>query len=286
MYAEGMLVKMPVRLAEEGTVHYTLRLEQPRPGVGVAPAEVTEVSLNRFVGRAIRLTYTGELNCIRCGRRVDKHFGEGYCYPCFRDAPEAAECIVRPELCEAHLGRGRDPEWELEHHNQPHAVYLAVSSAIKVGVTRLTQIPTRWIDQGAAAGAQIAEVPYRRLAGRIEVALKKRYTDRTAWQRMLKGERLTEIDFGTELAAIRELISGLDDGDELRRYLYEPRRVRPLAISYPLPTPPNKVKAVSLRKSAGIESTLLGVRGQYLVFDGGAVLNVRRHSGVHVSFEA
>jgi hypothetical protein len=267
-------------------IEYRLRLEEPRPRAGEPPADVTEVGLNRLVGRPIRLEHTGEFTCIRCGRGVDKLFGEGYCYPCFRDAPEAAECIVKPELCEAHLGRGRDPQWEEAHHNQPHAVYLAVSSALKVGVTRLTQIPTRWVDQGAAWAVQIAEVPYRQLAGRIEVALKELYTDRTAWQRMLKGQLLEDVDLAGELARIREHIGSTADGAELLPYIFEPARLRPHHLVYPLPEPPEKVKSVNLQKSPVVESTLTGIRGQYLIFDGGAVLNVRRHSGFHVTLEA
>ena len=308
MHAHGIVVKMLVAVAAEPggaaesvpgpgispstaapptpNIEYQLRLEEPRPAAGEAPADVTEVGLNRLVGRPIRVEHTGEFTCVRCGRRVDKLFGEGYCYPCFRDAPEAAECIVKPELCEAHLGRGRDPQWEEAHHNQPHAVYLAVSSALKVGVTRLTQIPTRWVDQGAAWAVQIAEVPYRQLAGRIEVALKELYTDRTAWQRMLKGQLLEDVDLPGELARIREHIGSTADGAELLQYIFEPARLSPRQLVYPVPEAPEKVKSVNLQKSPVVESTLIGIRGQYLIFDGGAVLNVRRHSGFHVILEA
>jgi hypothetical protein len=302
MHAHGIVVKMPVRLLDgsngadapadtEFNIDYSLRLEEPRPGAGESPADVTEVALNRLVGRPVRIEHTGEYTCTRCGRGVDKLFGEGYCYRCFRDAPEAAECIVKPELCEAHLGRGRDPAWEEAHHNQPHAVYLAVSSALKVGVTRLTQIPTRWIDQGAAWAVQIAEVPYRRLAGEIEVALKALYTDRTAWQRMLKGELLEGIDLGVELARIREQLStgasaGNSGGESLDRWLLEPARLVPQPLRYPIREVPEKVKSVNLQKSPVVESTLMGIRGQYLMFEGGAVLNVRRHSGFHITVEA
>jgi hypothetical protein len=295
MTAEGIIVKMPVAL-DAGAARYQLRLEQPRPAVGAPPKDFTEIDLNAWVGRPIRIEHTGGYTCTRCGRHVQKLFGEGFCYPCFRDAPEAAECIVKPELCEAHLGRGRDPAWEEAHHNQPHAVYLAVSSALKVGVTRLTQIPTRWIDQGAAWAVQIAEVPYRRLAGEIEVALKALYTDRTAWQRMLKGELLEGVNLEVELARIREQLLGKPaSGDPgrgsgarggLGEYLLEPARLIPQPLRYPIREVPEKVKSVNLQKSPVVESTLTGIRGQYLMFEGGAVLNVRRHSGFHITIEA
>ena len=277
---------MPSRLgSDHRSVEYVLRLEEPRPGAGKPPAEFREIELNRLVGRAVRIEHTGELNCLRCGRSVDKLFGEGFCYPCFRDAPEASECIVKPELCEAHLGRGRDPEWEEAHHNQPHAVYLAVSSAVKVGVTRLTQIPTRWIDQGAAWAVQIAQVPYRQLAGRIEVALKELYTDRTAWQRMLKGQIAEDVDIAAEVERLRDHISGLPDGAELLPYLISPTALFVQELHYPLAEVPVKVKSVNLLKNPVVESTLLGIRGQYMLFEGGVVMNVRRQSGFRVMLE-
>lgn len=291
MHAEGILVKMPARVVDprgDGApnIEYDLRLEEPRSGAGTDPTDVTALTLNRLIGRPVRLEHTGTFTCIRCGRGVDKLFGEGFCYPCFRDAPEAAECIVRPELCEAHLGRGRDPEWEEAHHNQPHAVYFAVSSALKVGVTRQTQIPTRWIDQGAAWAAQIAAVPYRQLAGRIEVALKDLYTDRTAWQRMLKGQLLEDVDLPAEAARVREQIAGRPDGEELLPFLIDAPNLTVQELRYPLAVPPEKVRSVNLQKSPVVESTLVGIRGQYLVFDGGAVLNVRRHSGFRIAVES
>ena len=310
--AEGILVKMPTDVGEAAdTLHddmvgatnltqsfrvgsrrlsiaavkYRLRLEEPRPGAGEPPADVTEIECNRLVGKAIRIEHSGTYACIRCGRGVSKLFGEGFCYPCFTGAPEAAECIVRPELCEAHLGRGRDPQWEEAHHNRPHVVYLAATSALKVGVTRSTQVPTRWIDQGAAWAVRIAEVPYRQLAGRIEVALKALYTDRTAWQRMLKGELIDGVDLDSEGVRMRDHIATLPDGDELSRYLIPPTDCDPLALAYPLPAAPGKVKSVNLQKSPIVESTLVGIRGQYLILDGGAVFNVRRHSGFRVTVE-
>ena len=279
MTAEGIVVKMPTTLTD-GVAGYTLRLEEPRPEAGTEPAGYEELDIGALVGRSIRIEHTGDYVCTRCGRRVNKLFGEGFCYPCFRDAPEAAECIVKPELCEAHLGKGRDPAWEEEHHNRPHAVYLAVTSAIKVGVTRLTQIPTRWIDQGAAWAVKIAETPYRQLAGRIEVSLKELYTDRTAWQRMLKGEMRAAVDLPGEMRRIADHFAG----DELERYLLSPTEAERVDISYPIRIVPSKVRSTGLQKSPVIESTLEGVRGQYLLLEGGTVLNLRRHAGFVVRF--
>lgn len=283
--AKGILVKMPVSVADDGIVSYTLRLEGSRTGAGTEPASIEPLPLENLIGRPVRIEHSGEYRCIRCGRPTNRTFGEGFCFPCFRDAPEAAECIVKPELCEAHLGRGRDPAWEDAHHNQPHAVYFAVSSALKVGVTRMTQVPARWVDQGAAWAAVIAEVPYRQLAGRIEVALKEFYTDRTAWQRMLKDEPPPKtIDLPLELDRVVARIGEVEP--DLLQYLVPIGRLAVRRLRYPLADAPTKVKSVNLAKSGILESTLVGARGQYLIFDGGAVLNVRRHSGFVVAVEA
>ena len=121
--------------------------------------------INEWIGETLHFNFEGKITCTSCKKSTKKSFGQGFCYNCFRNAPEAAECIIRPELCEAHLGKGRDVEWEEKHHNQPHFVYLALSSAIKVGITRNTQIPTRWIDQGASAAIIVAETPHRTNGG-------------------------------------------------------------------------------------------------------------------------
>jgi hypothetical protein len=67
-------------------------------------------------------------------------------------------CIMKPETCHYHLGTCREPDWAQSHCFRPHIVYLANSSGVKVGITRKTQIPTRWLDQGASQALPIFEV--------------------------------------------------------------------------------------------------------------------------------
>lgn len=284
MELRGLTTKMPVRLSEAGEAVYSSPSGWvPSDDAGTVGPHDTPDPLNSCLGRSVALRFTGERFCVRCGRPTNKLFGEGFCYPCFRDAPEASECIVKPELCEAHLGRGRDPDWEEEHHNRPHAVYLAITSAIKVGVTRQIQIPVRWIDQGAALAVQIARTPYRQLAGRIEVALKELFTDRTAWQRMLKNETLPAGDVDRALEGIPGSLLPVLSG-ELRTYLFSREEVRTVSITYPVLEYPRTVKSVNLEKETEISGTLTGIRGQYLIFDGGRVMNMRRHSGLVIAF--
>lgn len=235
----------------------------------------SSIHLNNYLGKELRLQWTGIINCQSCGKVTKSSFGEGFCYSCFTTAPEAAECILRPELCRAHLGEGRDPEWEQRNHNQPHTVYLAASSAIKVGITRDTQIPTRWIDQGASAALRLASAPNRYQAGVMEVALKSIFTDKTHWQKMLRNEIDESIDLVETKWELEEQLPGdlvdlFSDDDQA------------LEIHYPVLHYPQKIKNLSLDKSPSIRGTLVGIKGQYLIFESGEVFNVRKHTGYFV----
>lgn len=259
----GTLRKMIVENAE--SIHYWLNLNKEKSFL-----------LNDLIGSEVELSWTGQIHCINCGRSIKKTYGQGFCYPCFAESPQAAPCIVRPELCEAHLGKGRDVEWEQKHHKQPHLVYLAQTSGIKVGVTRKTQMPTRWIDQGAWRSIVIAETPYRQLAGRIEVELKQYVSDRTDWRKMLTNNKSDE--------------SIEDRRGELLSYLpsdlmeYAVKKAERFEFNYPVPKYPNKVSTLNLEKVRTIKETISGVRGQYLLFNDGDVINMRKYSGYEVKF--
>lgn len=235
-----------------------------------------ELVVNDLLGKKLSIDFEGRINCVACGRLTKKAFGQGFCYPCFANAPENAECIVRPELCEGHLGKGRDPEWEQKYHVQPHYVYLALSSGLKVGITRETQIPNRWIDQGASSAIILAKVPYRRLSGEIEVALKEHYNDKTNWQRMLKNQ-VAEADL---LQAKNEASSLLPD--ELRKYVSEEDEI--WNLEFPSLDTPQKVKSQRLEKVPHVEGVLTGIKGQYLILDNLNVINIRNHAGYFVRF--
>lgn len=264
MKISGLSRKMKVTLGDP--IDYHLRLGDE------------EIHLNPLIGQPIRLSSLGEIHCISCGRKTKKSFAQGFCFPCMRDSPENSECIIRPELCRGHLGEGRDVEWEQENHVCEHVVYLAASSEIKVGVTRSTQVPTRWIDQGATAAKILARVPYRALAGEIEVALKDAFTDRTSWQKMLKNLVLDEIDWEGAF----DLAAG-SLPEEFEEYWVEDEP--PLYLNYPVQTYPEKVKSLSFDKLDTVEGVLHGVKGQYLLFDGNRVLNIRKHNGYTLKLE-
>lgn len=234
------------------------------------------ILMNDLIGKPIQLQFTGTTQCSSCGNKR-KIFAQGFCYDCFMNAPESSPCIINPELCEGHLGKGRDVQWEQDHHVQPHFVYLAVASGLKVGVTRSTQIPTRWIDQGASYAIRVAETPYRKLAGDIEVALKSHFTDKTNWRRMLKNE-IGDYDLEEEKWQIEELLP-----NDLAEYMTEDDEI--IEINYPVERFPEKVKSVGFDKMPLIEGNLAGIKGQYLIFDNDQVLNMRKHTGYDVEIK-
>ncbi len=271
----GNLRKMATRLGSLGSpVEYLLRLDEQ------------EVALNGYVGRRVRLRYCGEVHCVHCGRKSKKSFGQGYCYPCFRDLPECDGCIVKPETCHYEAGTCRDPAWGLSHCFQDHYIYLANSSGIKVGITRGSQIPTRWMDQGATQALPILRVANRLQSGLVEVALKQHVADRTDWRKMLKGEAepvaLEQIrdellaNCGAEIEALQARF-----GNEAIMVL-ENQTVQ--VINYPVITYPIKVTSLSFDKSDVVEGRLEGIKGQYLIFDSG-VINIRKFGGYLVEFE-
>jgi hypothetical protein len=264
--AKGELRKMlaGVDPARPGRVMYALRLGEDT------------VALDQLVGTELAIRFTGTMSCVNCGRTVKKFFGQGFCWNCFSTAPDASECIVRPELCRAHLGEGRDSAWEQAHHLTEHVVYLSQTGGIKVGVTRATQVPTRWIDQGAVAALIIARTPYRQLAGLIEVELKKIFADRTNWRAML-----TEVKADGEALFTARKLAFAALALELGAYTVDEEA--PLVLHYPVLDMPPKVNSVSLEKQPMIEGRLIGIKGQYLIFSDGRVFNVRNHAGHHIS---
>ncbi|MEC9340326.1 MAG: DUF2797 domain-containing protein, partial [Pseudomonadota bacterium] len=241
--------------------------------------------LNRCLGAELQLAFDGEVFCTACGRKTTKSFNQGYCYPCFRSLAACDICIVRPERCHYADGTCREPEWGASHCMQPHVVYLALSSGLKVGITRQGQIPTRWIDQGAVRALPILATASRHLAGLVEVALAEYVSDKTSWQRMLKGdpEPLDLVDecrrlldrTRTRIDALNETFRGGI------RYLPD---ARVTAIDYPVMRYPDRVKALNLDKTPVVRGRLIGIKGQYLILDSG-VLNVRKFTGYRVALQ-
>ncbi len=252
-----------------------MRTELKTPVNYFLPVGKQEINMNRLIGHKIKLCFTGQINCISCGKITKTSFKQGFCYNCLQTAPEAGESVVRPELSKAHFGIARDMEWAEKHDLIEHIVYLALTSELKVGVTRHHQIPVRWIDQGASYAIQIARTPNRHIAGIIEVFMKKKYTDRTNWQAMLKSGGNSDIDLIREKKNILELLPS-----ELKKYYCNDDVIT--AIEYPLLSLPEIVKSIGFDKTPEIEGILKGIKGQYFVCEDNTVLNIRKHNGYYL----
>ena len=263
MHYKSLLKRMPTELTEPVTYYLD--------------AEDDFIILNNLLDKNLKISFEG-YQCLSCGQDLPI-FAQGMCKKCYFESPQVGEWVMKPELSQAHLGiEDRDLSYEQSVQLQPHIVYLAKTSDIKVGVTRKSQVPYRWIDQGADEALPILETPNRFLAGQAEVLIKQHITDKTGWQKMLKG-----IQSDKNILQVREQIKK-HLNDELSAYWLEDNQ--PIKISYPVIKHPEKVKSINLKKIPEFEAKLIGIKGQYLIFEDGNVFNVRNHSGyiINLSF--
>ena len=273
---QGFLRKMSSQLPTGGCtpqnpVQYSLRLSDDA------------YPLNEYIGQSVTLRHLGTIECLECGRASKKSFSQGYCYPCFKKLAQCDLCIVSPERCHFDQGTCRDADFAANFCMQPHIVYLANSSGIKVGITRPENLPTRWIDQGAVQALPVMNVMTRQQSGFVEVAFKHLVSDKTHWQKMLRGENehLDLVTLRDELLA--ELKPKLDP--LIQRFGIQ--AIQPIlnaevqTLTYPVEQYPTKVVSLNLDKTPEISGTLLGIKGQYLIFDIG-VINLRRFTSYEV----
>jgi hypothetical protein len=242
------------------------------------------VDMNPYIGQHLKLTFEGEINCLYCGELTNKSFGQGYCYKHFMSLAQNDSCIMSPEQCHYYEGTCREPEWGERNCMQSHYVYLSNSSAIKVGITRGGQIPTRWIDQGATQAITVARVTSRQLAGFLEVIFKKHVADKTNWRTMLKGTA-PELDMAAERDKLFELAQPELEGLVAKHGLAAVQLLThgdSFSFEFPVERYPEKVSSFNFDKSPVVEGVLQGIKGQYLIFDTG-VINMRRFGGYRVS---
>ncbi len=272
---QGSLSKMAVELPASQTIaNYQLVLGDQR------------LAINPLIGQNLTLTHTGEIHCQACNRLTKKSFSNGYCFPCSQKLARCDLCVMRPETCHYAEGTCREPEWGEAFCMQDHIVYLANSSGVKVGITRINQMPTRWIDQGATQALPIFRVKTRYQSGLVEVVFKQHISDRTDWRKMLKGPA-EPID----LLAIRDQL--MDEcqqdivslqqqfGDDAIVALADESVVN---IDYPVVHYPEKVKSFNFDKTPQVSGVLQGIKGQYLILDTG-VINIRKFTGYQVTVE-
>ena len=237
----------------------------------ILPIGESKIPLNNLLGKTLTLEFSGKIRCIECDVKIKKTFMQGYCYPCFITSPKTSECILRPELCRAHDGEARDMKWAEKHCLQDQYVYLSLTSNLKVGVTRYTQIPTRWIDQGAHKAIILAKTPNRYLAGMIEKELSQQISDRTYWRRMLLGE-YPDLDLVHEKEKLIKILRS-----EYEQFITQDDQE--VILDYPVTHTPQKIKSLNFDKTPIISGTLNGIKGQYLFLDDEYVLNIRKFTG-------
>lgn len=266
----GALSKMAVRLGE--TAQYAFRLDE------------REFPVNPLLGRRLRLEYLGAIHCSHCGRKTRKSFAQGYCYPCFSRLAQCDSCIVSPEKCHHEHGTCREPDWGKQFCMTDHIVYLANSSGVKVGITRASQIPTRWLDQGASQALPIFRVANRQQSGFVEDLLRSQVADKTNWRALLKGDAAP-----VDLPAIRDqLLASCAEGIVALQQRFGLQAIQPLGdaevveIRYPVEAYPTKVASHDLEKTPVVEGILRGIKGQYLILDTG-VINLRKYTAYQVA---
>jgi hypothetical protein len=272
----GALSKMSVQLgASEQPVQYGLRVGEQ------------DVPLNPLIGQRLRLEFLGEIFCSHCARKTKKSFSQGYCYPCFTKLAQCDTCMMSPERCHYAAGTCREPSWAEQFCMTDHVVYLANSSGVKVGITRASQVPTRWIDQGASQALPIVRVATRQQSGFVEDLLRTQVADRTNWRAMLKGEAPS-----VDLRQVAEQILAVcaeGFGELQQRFglqaIQQLSDAQVLEIRYPVSLYPAKVTSLDLEKNLVVEGTLLGIKGQYLIFDTG-VINLRKYTAYQVAISA
>ena len=235
------------------------------------PIGENKVPLNNLIGKTLTFKFDGEIRCVACDAKIKKTFMQGYCYPCFISSPQTSECILKPELCRAHEGEARDMQWAEKHCLQDQYIYLSLTSNLKVGVTRHTQIQTRWIDQGAHYALILAKTPNRYLAGMIEKELSQHISDRTYWRRMLLGE-YPDLDLLKEKEKLAQTLSA-----EYQQFVTSDQDV--VDLNYPVSIKPEKIKSLNFDKTPEIQGQLNGIKGQYLFLNDEYVLNIRKYTG-------
>ncbi|MFW3899418.1 DUF2797 domain-containing protein [Pseudomonas bharatica] len=267
----GSTRKMAARL-ETPVVQYAFRLGE------------LEVPVNPLIGQTVRLEYLGAIHCSHCGKRTKTSFSQGYCYPCMTRLAQCDLCIMSPERCHYDAGTCREPSWGEQFCMTDHVVYLANSSGIKVGITRASQLPTRWLDQGASQALPILRVATRQQSGLVEDLLRSQVPDRTNWRTLLKGDAEA-----LDLVAVRDqLFDSCADGIRGLQERFGLQAIQPLVdaevleIRYPVEAYPGKIVSFNLDKNPVAEGTLLGIKGQYLIFDTG-VINIRKYTAYQLA---
>ena len=263
-------------------MEFTGQISKMVPSIGnpieyVLPIGEKKLILNKYIGELIQIKFNDEIRCINCNNKIKKTYMQGYCYPCFISLPQTEDCVFKPHLCKAHLGEARDMDWAKNNCLVSTYVYLSLTSNLKVGVTRHSHIPSRWIDQGAHYAIRFAKTPNRYLAGLIESEISKYISDRTQWRRMILGQ-YDELDLIDKKNDLHEYLP-----NNLEKYYLNDENI--VELKYPIINNLEKIKSFNIEKFKTINKKLIGIKGQYLMFDDNHVLNVRKYTGYNFTIK-
>jgi hypothetical protein len=290
----GHLRKLKHSLDNTSTPQYSFALIDEKYAVALnAQQEANEkdfllvTKLNDFLGKEIKLVFQNQINCISCGRKTNKSFNQGYCYPCLNTKAQCDICIVKPELCHFDNGTCRDENFAKEYCNINHSLYISLTSDLKIGVTRQNQEQTRWVDQGASQALRVLTCAKRKHAGILEKKISATMKDKTNWRKMLKNE-YPDVNLKAKKNNLLEMIfDEIENLGEEFEYLNDTimkdEKEKILTIKYPVLEYPQKVTSFNLDKNPVCEGVLMGIKGQYLILDTG-VINLRKYAGYLMEF--
>lgn len=266
-----------MRIEEGEPLRYFLALNEQEVAKAAAAEPADEIELSALLGASLELTHTGALRCQACGNNTRKSYAQGHCYPCFKRLARCDLCVMAPHRCHYAKGTCREPEWGDSFCMQPHLVYLANSSGLKVGITRDGQQLGRWQDQGALQGRLLARAKTRQAAGELEVQLAKTFGDRSQWRALVSGDA-DPVDLAAAAAQARELVP--DPGAGVDYIEPDDSAAATHSFQYPVQQWPELTR-LNFKKTDQVRGVLTGIKGQYLLFDSG-VFNVREHTGYEV----
>ena len=118
------------------------------------------------------------------------------------------------------------------------------------------------------------EVPNRYLAGIAEVAL-KHVADKTNWRTMLKNEIKDE-----NLVQWRERLKPYIPEEAQDYYMEHHTETQ---LHFPVEQYPEKPKSLNILKAGTYKGKLVGIKGQYLIFEDQTVFNVRSNEGIVIT---
>jgi hypothetical protein len=113
------------------------------------------------------------------------------------------------------------------------------------------------------------------LAGITEVALKDHVADKTNWRSMLKNDVVDE-----NLVEWRERLKSYIPDEAMDYYIASNTETN---LEFPVLKYPKKPSSLNLIKTQEYVGTLVGIKGQYLIFEDETVFNIRANEGLVVA---